>query len=791
MASRYLGLSVLFLLAVLTPLLLDVRGGRDVPVEEELSGVPAEALEALRQGRFWRASRILRGYLAATPNPSPQTVLLAAQAEAGWGEWARVEALLAGRSWLDTLAGGYGWHLLGRSRLEQQRWAEGDAALRRYLEVATGAGDRERGLAEARRAAALAASGEGREAIASYDRAARLIPQLGDWMDILAADVAAQAGDTAEVMRRLEGKDRILARDWGWRIEMRARLNAHDLAGAERVAESAANGSTEASRRAEAWRAVGELRSMRGDVDGARAALRRAIEAAPSTTAAVEAARVLGQLAGVTAEDRLRIGRVYIRHGNYDRGIAGLQAYLDSGQGSVLERAAVRLELGRGLVSAGRYDDAERWLRDVAERAPTATIAADALFQVGRLQYRQGRVEDARATFLRTAQRYPRERAAAEALFLVADMDHDEGRLDSARRLYRRTADIRPGIAQAGLALMRLGGLHYIDGDMAGAAAIFEEYRRNHPRGNLYQQATYWAAKCYLALGDEARARQRLREVRTTDPFSYYGIRAAEQLGAGFWDVPMDASPPHNPAIDADVAAAMVRLDLLRELGREDLVAFEIDRLRHHFADRDGALYALAEAFNARGLTFTGIRLGWEIYGRERAWNLRLLRIIYPFPYQNLIVAEALERGMDPFLIAGLIRQESMFSADIVSPAGAIGLMQIMPPTGRAVAQQIGLDAFEAPLLERPELNIHLGITYLADLLKSYGNRIGPALAAYNAGPHRVSRWSQFPEYADEELFAERIPFAETRNYVKVVQQNARLYAELYGPVADAQDAEG
>src|SRR5690606_34860788 len=71
MASRYLGLSVLFLLAVLTPLLLDVRGGRDVPVEEELSGVPAEALEALRQGRFWRASRILRGYLAATPNPSP------------------------------------------------------------------------------------------------------------------------------------------------------------------------------------------------------------------------------------------------------------------------------------------------------------------------------------------------------------------------------------------------------------------------------------------------------------------------------------------------------------------------------------------------------------------------------------------------------------------------------------------------------------------------------------------------------------------------------------------------
>lgn len=789
MASRYLGLTVLFLAAALAPLLLDIRVRRVAEPVDEWSDVPSEALDALREGRYWRASRILRGYLAVTPNPSPQTLLLAAQAEAGWGEWERVEALLAGRNWLDTLAGGYGWHLLGRSRLEQQHWAEGDEALRRFLEVATGAGDRERGLAEARRAAALAAAGHGREAIASYDRAARLIPQLGDWMDVLAADAAAQAGDTAEVRRRLEGKDRILARDWGWRIEMRARLNVQDLAGAERVAESAANGLSEASRRADAWRSVGELRAMRGDVDGARAALRRAIEAAPMSAGAVESARVLGQLTGATAEDRLRIGRVYVRHGNHDRGIAGLRAFLDSGQGSVIQRAEVRLELGRALVSAGRYDEAERWLLDVAERAPTATIGADALFQAGRVQYRQGRIQDARATFLRTADRFPRERAAAEALFLVADMDHDEGRLGSARRLYRRTADIRPGIPQSGLALMRLGGLHYIDGDIAGATEIFEEYRRNHPRGNLYQQATYWAAKCYAALGNDAMARQRLRDVRRADPFSYYGIRAAEQLGSDFWDVPMDASPPDNPKINAEVTAAIVRLDLLHELGRQDLAAFEIERLRHHFGDRDGALYAMAEAFNARGHTFTGIRLGWEIFRRERAWNLRLLRIIYPFPYQNLIVAEALERGMDPFLIAGLIRQESMFNADIVSPAGAIGLMQIMPLTGRALARQVGLDAFDTPLLERPELNIHLGIVYLADLLESYGNRLSPALAAYNAGPHRVSRWSQFPEYADDELFAERIPYSETRHYVKVVQQNARLYAELYGPLADAQNA--
>src|SRR5690606_24132368 len=150
-------------------------------------------------------------------------------------------------------------------------------------------------------------------------------------------------------------------------------------------------------------------------------------------------------------------------------------------------------------------------------------------------------------------------------------------------------------------------------------------------------------------------------------------------------------APPRPDAVEAEVARALVRLDLLRELGHESAANFEVERLKRHFDQRDGALYALAEAFNARGFTLTGIRIGWDIYRREGAWNLRLLRIIYPFPYRDLILAEAAERGLDPFLVAGLIRQESMFNPTIVSPAGAIGLMQIMPATGRSLARATDL----------------------------------------------------------------------------------------------------
>jgi soluble lytic murein transglycosylase len=742
--------------------------------------VPAEAMRALRQGRYWRASKILRGYLAVAPDTSPESILLVARADAGWGNWSAVERLLDGRSWLDTTGQGTGWDLLGRSRLAQGRWAAGEHALSRYLAVAAGAGDEERGLAEARRARALVQSGDPAAAVPHYRQAAQALPLLGDWLDIFGADAAAHAGDTAAVRALLARTDPTLAREWGWRSRVRGRTVAGDLAGALAAAESAANTLGEARRRAEAWAAAGDLRLRRGDRDGARAAYRRAIAAAPLALAALDAARSLQELGELTPDDHLRIGRLYLQHGNVARGLAGLQAYLDAGRGTPLEQGQLKLEMGRALFRAARYAEAERDLLALAAAAPSTRIAADALFLAARAQYRQGRVAPARATLRRTADQFPQESAATEALYLLGDLDHDNAELQSAREYYRRAAAGRASVNEADLARMRLGGLAYQEGDYRGASRIFEEYRARHPTGRRVQQATYWAARAYAELGDQADARTRFREVRRLNPFSWYGLRAAEHLGEEALAIPMEPAPAQNDRIAGAVDQALKRIELLQELDARDAVEYEVERAKRHFDQTDGASYALAEAFNERGHTVTGIRLGWDIYRREGAWNPRLLRIIYPFPYRELIVAEARERGLDPFFVAGLIRQESTFSARIKSPVGAVGLMQIMPATGKSLARGAGLKEFDPELLENAELNVHLGTTYLAELLARYGNRAAPALAAYNAGPHRLTFWSTFPEYADDELFAERIPFAETREYVKIVQQNARLYAALY-----------
>ncbi|HEV2132256.1 MAG TPA: lytic transglycosylase domain-containing protein, partial [Longimicrobiaceae bacterium] len=116
-----------------------------------------------------------------------------------------------------------------------------------------------------------------------------------------------------------------------------------------------------------------------------------------------------------------------------------------------------------------------------------------------------------------------------------------------------------------------------------------------------------------------------------------------------------------------------------------------------------------------------------------------------------------------------------------VSPAGAVGLMQVMPATGRGLARAAGIANFDPQMLRQPETNVRLGTRFLADLQRRYGGRATDVFAAYNAGPGRLVRWRTLPEYADEELFAERIPFQETRDYVKIVRFNAQMYRMLYG----------
>ena len=196
-------------------------------------------------------------------------------------------------------------------------------------------------------------------------------------------------------------------------------------------------------------------------------------------------------------------------------------------------------------------------------------------------------------------------------------------------------------------------------------------------------------------------------------------------------------------------------------------------------ARQPSPILGTAAAFRSHGLASRAVQLGWRALGRGAPADARTYRLIYPLVQQEALLTESQERGLDPVFVAALIRQESMFNPAATSGAGARGLMQVMPDVGRSVAVSLGFPVWDAVLLYQPDVNIQLGVAHLQDLTRRYPQPVR-ILAAYNAGAPRVERWARKHGTTDPELFAERIPYRETRDYVRIIQRNTDLYASLY-----------
>ena len=653
-----------------------------------------------------------------------------------------------------------------------------------YLDLRVDSAQRERGVTALKRAITQTDAKQYSAALASYESAAKLLPDLGDWIGAFAAGVAATKGDTAGVNRRLSLLDSLLRVDWAWRTHVRAYRNANSVTHAIRLAEGYSVLEGSIRRRSEALRQIGELRLESGDTAAAIAAFTRAMDTWPNSEVALEAARQLSPLPGITPAHHLRIGRIYLRYGNYTRGLQGMQAYLSSSGVPADTAARVRLEIGRAYFAADRYDDAARTLLGVA-RVPNTPFAPEALYLAGRSQYRSGDTEEGRETLIAVADRFDTHPIAAQALYLAGDLAQDDQSLSEAANFFRRATEAAPRSEPAGISHMRLGGMALVAGNQAAAVQRFDEYAAAFSDGARHQQAVYWSGRTRLDLGASDSARAKLREARDLDPFSYYGLRAAELLNESVFADKLGESPVTPARTTTRVETGLNRIDIMRRVGWNEAATFEQDRLKQHFADNVPALYAMAEGLNRRNRASAGTTMARELYrAAGSTWNTRLLRIAYPFPYRDLITREARARGIDPYFMVALIRQESSFNPAATSSAGAMGLMQVMPSTGRGLARTLGIRRFKSSMLHDPSVNIRLGAKFLADMITTWKGRPDYVLAAYNAGPTRMSRWINFPEARDADLFLERIPFDETRDYVRIVQLNARIYERLYGSEA-------
>lgn len=419
------------------------------------------------------------------------------------------------------------------------------------------------------------------------------------------------------------------------------------------------------------------------------------------------------------------------------------------------------------LGTLGKVDEAVATYKKLVTALPEAAQADDALWQAALLLDRMNRYRDAARVYEELQAKYPARDHASEALFW-AGMDYNRLK------------------------------------DYSTASARWQSLVKAYPKSAFYSRALFWLGKA--------------AQVRGQPEFKNYWTQAAG-LGSGYYswraadalNPPKPSANPYDPArfamgTDADRAeleqwlagwtkgngnlgsldaatqgdirfrrsAELLRLDRTVEARREfaGLVSARQEDPR--------ALYALALYFRDNNLFSLSLdcaerlaRLAASAGAPEAPRLLGMLR--YPTYYADLVVAESKANQLDPLLYFALIRQESNFNPWSVSSSDARGLGQIMPATGREIAQRLGVKEYALEQLFRPFVNIRFGVWYLAQDLKMFGEPI-MALAAYNGGAGRAKRWQQ----ADLDFAVEEIDASETNLYVRIVYSNWRQYQSLY-----------
>ena len=395
--------------------------------------------------------------------------------------------------------------------------------------------------------------------------------------------------------------------------------------------------------------------------------------------------------------------------------------------------------LEQALLSAGNmyllkrdYDRAIDYFRELQQRFPNGTRSSYAHWKAAWLCFRQGRTEEARKGFEDQIALYPNSNEIPAALYWRARLAEEEGNPAMARAFYQKLSDRFRNYYYAEMGRQRLKDLR-----SAGQAPKVDA---------SLEEASHYTILDHLP------------------PLSTRKITASDP-------------PDDNLRVE--------RARLLSNGGLADLAVRELQAA----ASQEGGTWAppeMARVYQDGGRYDRGIEIMKRMTPNYFAVDIPDLprpywEALFPKAYWTDLRKYSELNGLDPYLVASLIRQESEFNAGALSRANAVGLMQLLPKTGKTVAKQVKLKGYSAPQLYTPSVNLQLGTYYFKEMVDKYNGQFEYALAAYNAGSDRVGDWLGQGHYRDPQEFVESIPFTETREYVQAILRNANVYRQLYG----------
>jgi soluble lytic murein transglycosylase len=483
------------------------------------------------------------------------------------------------------------------------------------------------------------------------------------------------------------------------------------------------------------------------------------------------------------------------------------------------------------------YATSRDYLSLCYSKFPSGSYADDSLYFMGRAYTNLDQDSTAIKKYEELLSKFPGSNYADDSLFRIGRIYLFGDDLKNAEKYFQRIVDEYPGGDRVKEIYWVLGWIQYKNGDYSIAGSTFSDMAGRYGKNQLGEQGLFWKAKCSEKLGEEEQAIESYKRIVDYDNFSYYtfaaltalerlgqtvelkeintevypdnpdiaellpdifgetgSVEGAEEPGSGSEDPEMEAEVYESVAEGTvgqgiEQVAEYGHIDRAKELlviELFDSAAKEIEAASPEIADNStgilevSTLYLEAKDYisSQKIITKNLTKLRDNLSGPYEDY---LYYLLYPYGYKEYVDRYSAEYDVDPLYILALIREESRFQPDAGSFAGALGLMQIMPATGKSIASSLGISGFNNEMLFDPEKNIKMGTYYIRAQLDNFNQNKYYACGAYNGGPGAMSRW--LSKYGDQDIdeFIESITFDETRKYVKKVMGSYFFYQILYG----------
>jgi len=461
------------------------------------------------------------------------------------------------------------------------------------------------------------------------------------------------------------------------------------------------------------------------------------------------------------------------------------------------ERPALELALADAMHRGGKNREAKAELASLSGATPEQN--AQRLYILAEVAWASDQNDLFYQTVDQLRQTAPTSPWLESALLSVANLHLVHHEYDQALDAFRELQQRFPKGAKASYAHWKASWLTLRMGRNDDAKKLFEEQIAAYPGGNEANAALYWRARLAEEDNDSTMARAFYQKLSDRYRNYYYACLARERLQrlpAGL-DPPgtyplLDRIPPLEHGDKITLAEPppddlhYQKAKLLGNGGLVDLAVRELDKAASDDEDKSWLPAETAQLYIDTGHYDRAIEVMKRSVPSYFAVDLPNLpreywEALFPRPYWTDLKKFAVANDLDPYLVASLIRQESEFNPIAVSRANAVGLMQLLPRTGKLVAHQVDLKRYSASQLYTPTVNLQLGTHYFRGMVNQFGGSFEHALAAYNAGTDRVEEWMGQGKYRDTAEFVESIPFTETREYVQAIMRNASVYRQLYG----------